>query len=84
MPLRDGLCGLWWFALMNEKTSGSPQQDVLTLKQAAALLQLSEQHVRDLARRGKIPAGKIGKSWRFSRRALLRLLGEDDWPPPGN
>jgi hypothetical protein len=34
--------------------------------------------VRQLAREGKIPAGKVGRSWRFSRRALLRLVGEHD------
>jgi excisionase family DNA binding protein len=39
---------------------------------------MSEEIVRQLAREGKIPAGKVGRSWRFSRRALLRLVGEHD------
>jgi excisionase family DNA binding protein len=55
-----------------------PQPDILTVAEAAKLLRMSEEIVRQLAREGKIPAGKVGRSWRFSRRALLRLVGEHD------
>ncbi|MGO9959422.1 MAG: helix-turn-helix domain-containing protein [Solirubrobacteraceae bacterium] len=51
--------------------------DVLTVREAARLLRISEEHVRELAREGKIPAGKIGQAWRFSRRALLSLVDQN-------
>ena len=56
-------------------TGGPP--DVLTVEEAAELLRLKPEQIRILARKGKIPGGKIGETWRFSRRALLRMLGED-------
>ena len=49
--------------------------DVLTPAQLAELLQVDEKTVRDLARRGEIPARKVGREWRFSRRAVLDWLG---------
>jgi excisionase family DNA binding protein len=49
--------------------------DVLTPAQLAELLQVDEKTVRDLARRGQVPARKIGREWRFSRRAVLEWLG---------
>ena len=56
-------------------------REVLTVEQAAELLQLPPDRIRALARDGKIPAGKVGSHWRFSRRALLRLVGDE--PAPG-
>lgn len=50
-----------------------PAPEVLTLKEAAALLRISETTLRDRAKRGIVPGAKIG-SWRFSRSALLALL----------
>ena len=49
--------------------------DVLTPAQLAELLQVDEKTVRELARRGEIPARKIGREWRFSRAAVLEWLG---------
>jgi excisionase family DNA binding protein len=48
--------------------------EVLTPKQAAELLQVDENTVVRLADNGEIPARKLGKAWRFSRRALLDWL----------
>ena len=39
----------------------------LTVPQVAELLQLSEKTVYRLAQRGKLPAFKVGGSWRFRR-----------------
>jgi excisionase family DNA binding protein len=50
--------------------------EVLTLDQAAALLQVDPAAVADLAERGELPGRRIGKEWRFSRAALLRWLGD--------
>lgn len=46
----------------------------LTAKQVAALLQVSAKHVRDCCREGRIPAIRIGETWRISRDGLLKLI----------
>jgi len=48
--------------------------DVLTAKQAADVLQISVQTVKAKARAGEMPAAKIGREWRFSRRQLLHWV----------
>jgi excisionase family DNA binding protein len=45
--------------------------DVLNTQQAAHLLGAHVETIRRLARKGAIPAYKIGKDWRFSKTALL-------------
>ncbi len=43
---------------------------LLNVKQVAAYLQLQESTVYTWAQQGKIPAVKIGRTWRFSQAAL--------------
>jgi excisionase family DNA binding protein len=52
---------------------GSPE--VLTADQLAGLLQVDAKTVRSLAARGVLPGRKVGRHWRFSRRAVLDWLG---------
>jgi excisionase family DNA binding protein len=47
---------------------------VLTAAQLAELLQVDERTVRALARKGELPGRKVGRHWRFSRRAVLDWL----------
>ena len=47
---------------------------MLTLAQAAALLQVDERVVRAAASAGELPARKLGREWRFSRAAILDWL----------
>ncbi len=47
---------------------------VLTLRQAAALLQLCERTVRELAAAGELPGHRVGQRWRFLRAELLEWL----------
>jgi excisionase family DNA binding protein len=51
--------------------------EVLTIREAAGFLKLSDQHVRRLAEAGELPGRKLGDRWRFSRQALLRHLEGD-------
>jgi excisionase family DNA binding protein len=53
------------------------QQEVLSTAQLAELLQVDEDAVRALARRGELPGRKIGRDWRFSRAAVLRWLAQE-------
>ena len=48
--------------------------DVLTAQQAAEFLQLSVASVKAKARDGAMPAAKVGREWRFSRRQLLEWI----------
>ncbi|MFP5328264.1 MAG: helix-turn-helix domain-containing protein [Acidimicrobiia bacterium] len=52
----------------------APSEAVLTAEQAAQLLKVSTKTVLRLARQGELPAHKVGRSWRFSRAALLGCL----------
>jgi excisionase family DNA binding protein len=47
---------------------------VLTAEEAAELLRVSVQTVLKESRLGVIPGVKIGREWRYSRRALIRHL----------
>ena len=46
--------------------------EAFTAQEAAALLNAHVETVRRLARRGRIPAFKLGKDWRFPKDALLQ------------
>ena len=50
--------------------------EVLTLAQAADLLQVPEDAVRSLAEGGEIPGRLIAGEWRFARAALVAWLSE--------
>ncbi|MEJ2641229.1 MAG: response regulator [Desulfosarcinaceae bacterium] len=50
--------------------------DILTTQEAAVILGAHIETVRRLARKGAIPAFKIGKDWRFSRDALHKWTTE--------
>jgi len=52
--------------------------EVLIAKEAAAFLKAHVETIRRLARRGDIPAFKVGKDWRFDRGELRRWLKEQN------
>ena len=59
------------------------QETLLNVKQVAEYLQLKESTIYSWAQDGKIPAIKIGRTWRFRRKDLdtwleRHLKGEDD------
>lgn len=51
---------------------------VLTTEEAARLLKVSVNVVKNLAAKGKVPALKVGREWRFNRDALLAVVGKMD------
>lgn len=57
---------------------GEALPEVLTVEQAAALLQLSPKTVKRLAQRGGVPGRRVGNQWRFPRGALM------DWVAGGD
>ncbi|MCX5716098.1 MAG: helix-turn-helix domain-containing protein [Candidatus Omnitrophica bacterium] len=48
--------------------------EILTLEEASRFLKLSKSTVYNLAQQKKIPANKIGRSWRFLRSYLITWL----------
>jgi excisionase family DNA binding protein len=54
--------------------------EVLTLDQAAELLQVEADVLAAMAERGQLPARRLGEHWRLSRRALVDWLAASDSP----
>lgn len=52
---------------MSKSTS---EDEILTIKQVAEYLQVTERTIYRLAAAKKIPAFKVGGTWRFSRSAI--------------
>jgi excisionase family DNA binding protein len=50
------------------------RKEILTIDEAAELLQLSKRSVYKLVRQGGIPAKKVLNKWRFERQSLKRWL----------
>ncbi len=59
------------------------QNPVLTVKDAAEYLNLSEMTILRLANQGLIPGWKIGRQWRFSREVLVEHLKNKNAPTGG-
>jgi excisionase family DNA binding protein len=45
-----------------------------TVEDVAAYLKLQPETIRSMARRGELPALKIGKVWRFQKHAIHEML----------
>lgn len=54
------------------------EKDILTTEEAANYLQVQPITIREWAREGNIPAKKIGRQWRFSKRVLLEWIESED------
>ncbi|MFA6681594.1 MAG: helix-turn-helix domain-containing protein [Sphaerochaeta sp.] len=59
------------------------KSEVLTLQECSRYLKIAESTIYVLARNGRIPAQKVGRNWRFSKKALDKwLAGEITLPEP--
>lgn len=54
-----------------------PTREILNIEEAALLLGVSTKTFAKVLREGEIPGRKIGREWKFSRRALI------DWVASG-
>jgi PTS system nitrogen regulatory IIA component len=50
--------------------------EILTIKEVAEYLRVSERTVYDWAQKGEIPCGKLGTNWRFKRSEIERWADE--------
>ena len=60
-------------------TMSNDFDDILTVKEAAKYLKLAQSSVYKLAKEDRLPARKVGGSWRFSRRGLDEWIANPDW-----
>ncbi|MGO9569675.1 MAG: helix-turn-helix domain-containing protein, partial [Desulfomonilaceae bacterium] len=54
-----------------------PDSDLIFTPEAARLLQTTIQQTCELARKGTIPALKMGKRWRYSKKLLLQWIEKE-------
>lgn len=50
------------------------QNDILTVKETAELLDVTAEYVRRLSREGRIPATKLGNRWRYVRDEIIEWV----------
>lgn len=58
------------------KGTGSANGDntLLTVDEVAKFLRLKPETIRSMARRGDLPAIKLGRVWRFKKSSIIQLL----------
>jgi excisionase family DNA binding protein len=61
------------FVKTKGRTSGVPDE-VLTIDELAGYLKIPKSSLYKLVRAGKIPSHKIGRHWRFGKRAIDQWL----------
>jgi excisionase family DNA binding protein len=59
---------------------GMDSKEVLTTNEAAEFLSLTPYTLREYAKKGLVPARKVGKSWRFVKADLLAWLRGKEVP----
>jgi len=55
--------------------------EILTLKQAADFLQISERTLQRIVKIGEVPGTQVGGQWRFDREQLRGMV-RGEWLPP--
>ena len=60
----------------------NPPEEILTLEEAAGLLRLPVDALRDRALAGELPGRMFGEEWRFGRDALIAWLALGETPHP--
>ncbi len=57
------------------------EKEILTIEEAAALLQIGKRSLYKLAKEGRIPGKKILNKWRFEKESLKAWIraGEENW-----
>lgn len=57
-------------------------QNLLTVKELAALLRVSSQTLYKMLEQGEIPAVKIGAQWRFDREKIRSWIASNESQSP--
>lgn len=62
--------------MRNEDQKATPDSAIMTVKDVAEYLRMSEAKVYKLTKEGVLPAVRIGKTWRFRKDLLNAWLEE--------
>ena len=62
--------------MRNEDQKATPDSAIMTVKDVAEYLRMSEAKVYKLTKEGVLPAVRIGKTWRFRKDLLDAWLEE--------
>ena len=65
-------------------STSTSKGDILTIKQVADYLKVTERTIYRLAAAKKIPAFKVGGTWRFSRADIDRWIKQQSLVDLGN
>ena len=60
----------------------SDYPEILTLQQAAEMLQISDRTIQRMVKRGEMPGVRLGGQWRFERDQLKALVRGEWMPTP--
>jgi excisionase family DNA binding protein len=72
--MSTGLAHLQLAEPVDPRTGGLTGADVMTAVEVSELLHLPVSTVYYLARRGELPASRLGRTWRFLRPRIEELL----------
>lgn len=61
---------------MNRFDGNAMNDEIVSIKEVAAYLKLTEKTAYRLAAEGKIPGFKVGGSWRFRRSEIEKWIDE--------
>ena len=56
--------------------SANPRQEMMTVDQVAALLNVHTSTIYRMLKRAEIPAFKLGSDWRFSRQQIYKWIAQ--------
>jgi len=59
---------------LGDQVSSFSPDPLWTVEEMAAYLKLQPETIRTMARRGELPALKIGKVWRFQKHVIHKML----------
>jgi len=59
-----------------EQRIAEMDEEILDVTRAAKVLGVSSKTVYNLARQGKIPATRVGREWRFTRKNIIEWVGK--------
>ena len=63
-----------FFRLVRTMTSSADEGEILTLRQVAEFLKVTDRTIYRLAAAKKIPAFKVGGTWRFSKAEITEWI----------
>jgi len=56
----------------------NPKSEMMTLRELAAFLKMSEKTLYRLAAEGKVPGFKVGASWRFRKSEIDKWIEKQE------